>query len=75
MTDKPTRIEVDCTTGESRVLELTDEEMAQLETDRLQFEAEQAAAEAAAAEKAVARQALLDRLGMTEEEAQLLLNS
>ena len=41
-----------------------------------QIEARQAEAEAESAEaKAVARTALLDRLGLTEQEAQLLLGS
>ena len=74
MTNRPTRIIVDCITGETQEVELTDEEMAQLEADRIAFEAEQAAAAEQAAQKAAERQALLNRLGLTEEEAQLLLN-
>lgn len=57
------------TTGEVEVRELTAEETAFFEAQQ----AAQAAAEEAATEKAAARAALLTRLGMTEEEAQLLL--
>lgn len=62
-------------TGETIFRDFTPEEVAELEAE---MEAIQSAAEAAAAEaaaKAAARQALLDRLGITAEEAQLLLGS
>ena len=49
--------------------EMNDEEFAQWETDQ----AAQAVAEAGAAQKAAAKSALLARLGITEEEAALLL--
>ena len=52
---------------------MTNDEYAQWQADNAEVEA-QAEAEAEAAEaKAVARQALLTRLGITEEEAVLLL--
>jgi hypothetical protein len=51
------------------VRDMTESELAQLEIDKAEAEA-QAAALAA---KATARQALLEKLGITEEEAQLLL--
>jgi hypothetical protein len=51
--------------------EMTDAEYAQWQNDKIEIEARAEAAEA----KAVARQALLDRLGLTEQEAQLLLGS
>lgn len=49
--------------------EMTDQEFAQYETNRLAHETKLAEL----AEKAQARQAILDRLGLNEEEARLLL--
>ncbi len=49
--------------------EMNDQEFAAYETDQ----AEQAAAKAEAASKAAQRQAVLNRLGITEEEARILL--
>ena len=69
----PTRIEVNCTTGEVLEIELTDEEVAQREADAAAHAAEQAAREAEEAAKAVARAAILDRLGLTADEAAILL--
>jgi peptidoglycan hydrolase CwlO-like protein len=67
-------------TGEVIEREMNAEELAQLETDRLaaqaKAEAEAVAIETAKAEaaaKAHERAALLERLGITEEEAALLL--
>jgi hypothetical protein len=59
----------DASTGEIIEREMNAEELAQLEIDKA--EAEVKAAEAAA--KATARQALLDKLGITADEAKLLL--
>ena len=56
-------------TGEVIERELNAEEIAQQEIDEAQIAVEQAEAEAKAAQKA----ALLDRLGITEAEAKLLL--
>lgn len=50
--------------------EMTDEEFANYEADQVKWAAEQAEAEA----KAKAKAALLDRLGITEDEAKLLLS-
>ena len=69
----PTRIEVNCTTGEVLEIELTDEEVAQREADAAAAETQRKADEKAAAEKAVARTAILDRLGLTADEAAILL--
>jgi len=69
----PTRIEVNCTTGEVLEIELTDEEVAQREADAAAHAAEQAKREAEEAAKAVARAAILDRLGLTADEAAILL--
>jgi len=67
-----TRIEINCTTGEVTEIELTQAELDQRETDRIAYEMEQANKEAKAADKATARTALLQRLGITEAEAELL---
>ena len=69
----PTRIEVNCTTGEVLEIELTDAEVAEIA-----YQAELAADAKAeedriAAERATAKAALLDRLGITADEAALLL--
>ena len=69
----PTRIEVNCTTGEVLEIELTDEEVAQREADAKAAEAQRKADEKAAADKAVARAQILDRLGLTADEAAILL--
>ena len=50
--------------------EMNDEEFSQWETNKAHNEAAQAEAEA----KAAQRQAILDRLGLTSEEAALLLS-
>ena len=69
----PTRIEINCETGVESIIELTDAEVAEL-TYQAELAAEQKAAqEAEAAAKAEAKAALLDRLGITAEEAALLL--
>jgi hypothetical protein len=74
--DRPTRIEVNCTTGVQSVIELTDEEIAQMEVDRANAEADRAAREAEAEAKAAARAsaiAKLAALGLTAEEVSSLL--
>ena len=69
----PTRIEIDCSTGIESIIELTDAEVAEL-TYQAELAAEKKAEEEAeAAVKATAKAALLDRLGISAEEAQLLL--
>jgi hypothetical protein len=60
---------VDCTTGEEIVRDATAAEIAQMELDAANYAASKAEAEAKAAEK----QTLLDRLGITADEAKLLL--
>jgi hypothetical protein len=75
--DRPTKLIVDCSTGEQTVVELTDEEIAQMEIDRAAFEAARAAEEAAAAAKAEAKASALAKLaalGLTEEEAAAITN-
>jgi hypothetical protein len=68
---RPTRIEVDCSTGIETIVELTDAEIAQMEADAAAFaaaEAERLAAEAAAAEAKASAQAKLAALGLTADE-------
>lgn len=61
--------EHDSITGETIVRDMTDAELAQHELDKAEA-AKQAEAEAA---KQAARQAVLDKLGLTANEAQALL--
>jgi len=68
------KVIVDCSTGETTVVPLTAEEIAELEAAAAQAEQDRLAAEAEAATKAAAKQALLDKLGITQEEAALLLS-
>jgi hypothetical protein len=73
----PTRIEINCATGEVTEIELTDAEMAQREIDRIAYEAqkaEEAAAAAAIAElKASAKAKLVAGQPLTAEEADTLV--
>jgi hypothetical protein len=70
---RPTRVEVNCTTGETSIIELTDAEIAEMEAATAEAEAQRKADEKAAADKATARAAILDRLGLTADEAAILL--
>jgi len=68
---RPTRIEVDCSTGIESIIELTDAEIAQMETDAAAFAAAEAEREAKAAAEAEAKasaQAKLAALGLTADE-------
>jgi len=58
----------DCITGETITRDLNADELAELKADKLLTD--QAAADATA--RATARQALLDKLGITADEAKLL---
>jgi hypothetical protein len=69
----PTKIIVDCSTGISTEVELTAEEIAQMEADAAKAEADRVAAQAEADAKAAAKAELLAKLGITEDEAKLLL--
>lgn len=60
---------VNCATGEEIEETMTEIELSVWQSDKNEFLTLKAEAEA----KAVARQAILDRLGLTEEEARLLL--
>ncbi len=68
-----TAIEVNCTTGEVIERPLTAEELAANEAAAAQAEADRAAAEVKAAADAEAKAALLAKLGITADEAKLLL--
>ena len=68
-----TAIEVNCATGEVSEIELTAEEVAQRAADAKTYADEKAKEEADAAAKAADKAALLDKLGITAEEATLLL--
>ena len=69
----PTRIEVNCETGEVLEIELTDAEVLQREAEAEAHAAVEAERESEAADKATAREAILDRLGLTADEAAILL--
>lgn len=71
-TDTPTKVIVDCSTGEETILPLSAEEISQLEADRAAAEADRAEREAEATAKAEAKASALAKLaalGLTEEEA------
>jgi Holliday junction resolvasome RuvABC DNA-binding subunit len=66
----PTRIEINCETGEELIIELTDEEVAAREAEAAVYDA---AREAEETEKAAAKAAVLSKLGITEEELRAAL--
>jgi len=71
MTDTPMKVIVDCATGESTTVPLTEEELAQREIDRVAYEAQQAelqAAETAKAQAEASAVAKLKALGLTSQE-------
>jgi hypothetical protein len=68
-----TKIVVDCSTGEVSEIELTAEEVAQREADAKAYADEKAKEEADKAAKAADKAALLEKLGISEDEAKLLL--
>ncbi len=68
---RPTKIIVDCSTGITTEVELTDEEIAQREVDAAAWATEKTAREAEATAKAVAKasaEAKLAALGLTAAE-------
>ena len=67
----PTKLIVDCSTGITTEVELTDAEVAQREADAAAYAVEQAAKEAAAAAKAAAKasgESKLAALGLSADE-------
>jgi hypothetical protein len=72
---RPTRIEIDCSTGVETIHELTDAEIAQMEADAQASaarKAEEDAAQAAAEAAKASAQAKLAALGLTAEEISAL---
>lgn len=71
MTETPTKVIINCETGEQEIVPLAAEEIAQREADLAAWEAEKAAREAEAQAKAEAKataEAKLAALGLTAEE-------
>lgn len=62
MSETPTKIIVDCSTGEQQIVPLTAEEIAQREADAAAWAQEQAAKEAEATAVAAAKQSAQDKL-------------
>ena len=72
----PTKTVVNCSTGITTEVELTAEEIAEIEAMRQRAEEEQAAADATAAQKAADREsgnAKLKELGLTDDEIAALV--
>jgi len=75
MADRPTKLVVDCSTGITSEVELTDEEIAQRKADSLAFAEAEAARKAEEDAKAAAKasaEAKLAALGLTSEEISAL---
>ena len=68
-----TAIEINCETGEVSERELTATELAQREANAKTYADEKAKEDADKAANAVKKAALLDKLGITADEAKLLL--
>jgi hypothetical protein len=71
----PTKVIVDCSTGVSTEVELTDEEVAQKEADAIAYAEQKAQAEAEAQAKAELKASALAKLaelGLTEDEAKAI---
>ena len=77
MTEVLTRLVVDCSTGISTEVPLTEEELAQREVDRLAYEEAEAARVAAEEAKEALRQSAITKLmaaePLTAEEAALMV--
>ena len=68
------KIVVDCSTGEVQEVALTAEEIAEREAMAAEYAAQRAQEEADKAAKEAAKAELLDRLGISAEEAKLLIS-
>jgi hypothetical protein len=68
------KIIVDCSTGEVQEIALTAAEIKEREAMAKEYADQKAAEEVIATAKAAAKVELLDRLGITAEEAKLLLS-
>ena len=74
--DRPTRLEVNCTTGVVEEVELTAQELAQRDQDAAAYVVQKAvddAAKAAAETAAAAGKAKLKTLGLTDDEINALI--
>jgi predicted transcriptional regulator len=69
-----TKLVVDCSTGEVQEIELTAEEIAQREADALAAAEAENARLAEEADKAAKKAELLSKLGISEDEAKLLIS-
>jgi hypothetical protein len=69
----PTRIEINCATGVESLIELTDEEIEEMKVKAIEAEADRKAQKQQDEADAIAKAALLERLGITEAEAKLLV--
>jgi len=70
----PTKLIINCETGEQTEVELTAEEIAQREVDAKAYEADKKAKDAELVAQAEVKAAVLKRLGLTENEAKALLS-
>jgi hypothetical protein len=70
----PTKLIINCETGEQTEVELTAEEIAQREADAKAYEADKKVKEAESAAQAKVKADVLKRLGLTEDEAKALLS-
>ena len=73
MSDVLTKVVVDCSTGITEVIPLSEKEIADLEIARVAAEGQRKAEAREAAAKEAKRQEILERLGLTAEEAAILL--
>lgn len=74
-TETPVRIEINCETGETEIIPLTADEIAQMEKDAAEWAVKKAALDAeleAQAEAKASALAKLTALGLTEEEAKAI---
>ena len=71
---RPTRLEINCETGEQLVIELTDAEIAANEVAAQAAADQQAADDKATAAKDAARKAVIAKLGLTADEVAALLS-
>jgi len=68
------KLDYDAITNKAVIVDLTDEEILQYEKDVAFYKKAQKDAETQAKAKATAKSTLLDKLGITEDEAKLLLS-
>ena len=71
--EKPFKKIIDAITGEETIIELTAEEIAEIQAQDAKIEADRVAAEAAENAKIAAKESILAKLGLTAEEATALL--